>query len=90
MIANIVPSGMPRKRSTPRSPSCRRAPRPATAENEFRLVVVATEHGLYTESFGELPPEDALVLGAKLHAMGDLASAQAEVLLELECHEEGA
>lgn len=66
----------------------KRALGPATEQNEFRLVVVATEHGLYTESFGELPPEDALVLGAKLHAMGDLAAAQAEVLLELECHEE--
>ena len=46
---------------------------------EFQLVFVATEAGSYVESFGHLDPEDAAILGRKLHALGDMVGAPAEI-----------
>ena len=60
----------------------RRALSPATADTHFQLVVVATGDGIYTECFGALEPEEAAILAHKLHALADLAGAEAEVLCE--------
>lgn len=55
---------------------------------EFQLVVVATEAGLYIENPGHLDVEDGAILGRKLHALGDLVGAPAEIEAVLEELEE--
>lgn len=58
------------------------------AKPEFQLVFVATEAGSYLESFGHLDPEDAAILGRKLHALGDMVGAPAEIEEIVEALEE--
>jgi hypothetical protein len=54
----------------------------------FQVVFVATEAGSYLESFGGLEGDDAAILGRKLHALGDLVGAPAELEDADEEHEE--
>ena len=58
------------------------------AKPEFQLVFVATEAGSYVENFGHLDPEDAAILGRKLHALGDMVAAPAEIEEIVEALEE--